>query len=227
MPAVNRASFRTRSKILKTAIDLFNRHGVQGVSLEQIAAKAGISRGNLTYHFKRKQDVVLGSLTVLEEQMRLALAPAPRVTTPQSGAEYMIHIVEALWNFRFFFNDLSHLLTGDKLLRQRYFLFQHWTIDTLDRGLQEMVDVGDLTPMRAPNGTRVLAQNMWGQWLAWLHMQHIESPAALKPKGAALYECALHHWALIEPYFSESYARALLESHRQLLLGPKTRKAAT
>lgn len=217
----NRASVRTRGRILLTSIELFNRHGVKNVSMEGVAAGAGISRGNLTYHFKRKQDLLQGTLVLLEQRLREALAPPARANVPQYGAEYMIRILHALWDFRFFFNGLSYLLTSDPLMRERYFRFEGWAIETLDRSLGEMIRHGDCQPPRAPNSTRLLAENIWSQWRGWLHMQHIDSPDADKPEGQAFYDCALHNWSLLEPYFSPAYASDLLLLYQRLLL-PET-----
>jgi AcrR family transcriptional regulator len=218
MLVANRASLRTRTKILKTAIELFNCQGVQSVSLENIATQMGTSRSNLTYHFKRKQDLLRATLVVLEQQLREALAPPARAIVPEEGAQYMMRILNALWDFRFFFNGLSHLLTSDGVLRGQYFRFEGWAIETLDRSLQDMIRHGDFQPMRVPNSTRLLAENIWNQWRGWLQTQHIDSPSVSAPEGQAFYDCALHNWSLLEPYFSESYAKELLGVYRRLLL---------
>lgn len=48
----------TRQKILDIARTLFNEYGYNGVSLRDIAKAAGISEGNLTYHFKKKENLI-------------------------------------------------------------------------------------------------------------------------------------------------------------------------
>ena len=48
----------TRQKILDSARELFNVHGYNGVSLQDIAATVGISKGNLTYHFSKKEEIM-------------------------------------------------------------------------------------------------------------------------------------------------------------------------
>lgn len=214
----NRASLRTRSKILAASVELFNRHGVKSVSMEAIAAGVGISRGNLTYHFKRKHDLLHAALGLLEQRLRDALDTPVRANVPQYGAEYMIRILHALWDFRFFFNGLSYLLTSDPLMRERYFQFEDWAIDTLDCSLAELIRHGDCRPPRPPNSTRLLAENIWSLWRGWLHMQHIDSPDVARPEGQAFYDCALHNWSLLEPYFSPNYANELLLLYQRLLL---------
>lgn len=51
----------TRQQILDTAKRLFNERGYNGVSLKDIADEIGISKGNLTYHFSKKE-VIMESL---------------------------------------------------------------------------------------------------------------------------------------------------------------------
>jgi AcrR family transcriptional regulator len=48
----------TRQEILETAKRLFNEKGFNVVSTRDIAEAMGISKGNLTYHFKKKADIV-------------------------------------------------------------------------------------------------------------------------------------------------------------------------
>jgi AcrR family transcriptional regulator len=47
-----------RNKILETAIKLFNKNGYASVTMRDIAGELNISPGNLTYYFKKKEDIV-------------------------------------------------------------------------------------------------------------------------------------------------------------------------
>ena len=48
----------TRQDILNTAQTLFREKGYNAVSVGEIATALGISKGNLTYYFKRKEAIV-------------------------------------------------------------------------------------------------------------------------------------------------------------------------
>ena len=47
-----------KDEILKCALRLFNENGISQVSLRNISAEMGISLGNLTYHFKKREEIV-------------------------------------------------------------------------------------------------------------------------------------------------------------------------
>ena len=72
-----------RDEIINTARRLFNRRGYSDVSMRDIADALSISVGNLTYHFGRKEDVLLA---VVEETHRYRDAlPLPQ-SLPQLNA---------------------------------------------------------------------------------------------------------------------------------------------
>jgi AcrR family transcriptional regulator len=208
----------TRDRIIVASIDLFNQQGIQHVPVEQIAASMSISPGNLTYHFRRKRDLVRAAFDVLQARLRTVLKPRLPAQSPQEGGEYLVNILRTFWEFRFFFNALTFLLSQDRVLRDEYFRFQEWALRTLEDGLQELMNKGQFRPIRFPNNARLLAENIWGQWLNWLRMQQLQSPTAPMPEGHALYESALHHWSLLEPYLTEEFADGLLPVYRKLLL---------
>lgn len=49
---------KTKEKILQAALHLFNTKGISSVSLRDIATVVGISKGNLGYHFPKKETIV-------------------------------------------------------------------------------------------------------------------------------------------------------------------------
>ena len=52
-------------QILDAALDVFSRYGFRGSTLDQIAAKAGISKPNLLYYFSSKEEIHVEVLTRL------------------------------------------------------------------------------------------------------------------------------------------------------------------
>lgn len=49
---------KTRDKIIQIALEFFNKKGYANVGVREIARSLGISPGNLSYHFSKKEDIL-------------------------------------------------------------------------------------------------------------------------------------------------------------------------
>ncbi|MGB3501392.1 MAG: TetR family transcriptional regulator C-terminal domain-containing protein [Mesorhizobium sp.] len=56
-PPRTRIQTQKREAILEAALDMFSLHGFRGATIDQIATAAGMSKPNLLYYFRRKDDV--------------------------------------------------------------------------------------------------------------------------------------------------------------------------
>ncbi|WP_439488159.1 TetR/AcrR family transcriptional regulator [Algoriphagus sp.] len=63
----------TKNNILESALRLFNEAGVAQVSLRTIATDMGISLGNLTYHFKKREEIIDALYLQLVEKLDQAI----------------------------------------------------------------------------------------------------------------------------------------------------------
>ena len=62
---------KTKKKILNMALSLFNENGLPNVKLQNIADACTISVGNLAYHFKFKEDLIV----TIADQISAELSP--------------------------------------------------------------------------------------------------------------------------------------------------------
>lgn len=85
-------SVDTRQKILNIAKQLFNKRGINEVSIADIASSVGISKGNLTYHFARKEAIV--EALVLESTTMPPLQPASSLGGLLDLIEHMQSVVQ-------------------------------------------------------------------------------------------------------------------------------------
>ena len=56
-PRRTRIQQAKRELILEAALDVFSTHGFRGSTIDQIAEAAGMSKPNLLYYFRRKEDI--------------------------------------------------------------------------------------------------------------------------------------------------------------------------
>ena len=74
-----RKKIAVRSQILSTAIDLFSRGGLNGVTIDEIAAAADVGKGTIYNYFVTKEDIVVAFMADLEAHM------APKVARYRPG----------------------------------------------------------------------------------------------------------------------------------------------
>ncbi len=119
-----KSTMKTKDKIVKVSLELFNEHGAQTVTTNHIAAHMGISPGNLYYHFRNKEDIVNSIFTQYAEQMDSLFCFESNMDMPEVIATFARQIVDGMWRFRFFFSSMPLLLQKDEKLRERYLELQ-------------------------------------------------------------------------------------------------------
>jgi TetR/AcrR family transcriptional regulator, transcriptional repressor for nem operon len=82
MPYTPEHKARTRERIVESAQRLFNRHGFNGVSIDEIMADAGLTRGGFYNHFATKDElyaeVVTFALASRKEEVATGACVRPR-----------------------------------------------------------------------------------------------------------------------------------------------------
>jgi len=115
------AKIDTPTRILDTALVLFNDRGTANVTTNHIAEAMGISPGNLYYHFGNKAEIVRGlfARVLAAWSANYALPPGKPPTFKTMDAMAAGNF-EIQWAHRFFFRDLTMLLAADPELAADY-----------------------------------------------------------------------------------------------------------
>jgi TetR/AcrR family transcriptional regulator len=99
-PATNARAHQTRKRtriqeeneqrILDAALEVFSSYGFRGATVDQIATLARMTKPNLLYYFRRKQDIYLA---VLERTLEMWLTPLERLSgSGEPAAEITAYI---------------------------------------------------------------------------------------------------------------------------------------
>ena len=111
---------KTRDRVLKTSLALFNSEGEAQVSTVDIAAVLGISPGNLYYHFKGKEAIIEALFDQFETELRQVLsAPIEKPLSLEDNWIFIYIIFEEINDFRFFYEGMSSILERCPSLRAR------------------------------------------------------------------------------------------------------------
>lgn len=98
---------KTREEIVASALDCFDRHGIGGSTIAQIADRAGVSKGAVYHHFAGKRDI----LRAIREQVALPLLDEADTAFLQGSA------LPALERIERFLASVLDCLAGDPRLQ--------------------------------------------------------------------------------------------------------------
>ena len=105
-------------EILKSALKLFNETNTQSSTTNHIAKEMAISPGNLHYHYKNREEIVLYLYKQMREKMTLSIEELPK--TIQELNEHQKVLMKVQWEYRFFFKEILFLFSRDKELERIY-----------------------------------------------------------------------------------------------------------
>lgn len=111
----------TKDKILTTALELFNQTGSGQVSTRHIAEAMNISVGNLYYHFKDKNVIIVRLYEQLVEELNTSF---DQFQLQGTGMAFLMHSTKftfsTLYKYRFLLLDFVHIMRGNPELKARY-----------------------------------------------------------------------------------------------------------
>lgn len=110
----------TKQRIIETAITLFNRRGFVNVTMRDLAQELDISLGNLTYHFKRKDDLVETIHQCLIDERHALLETvqiAPSIANIHSQLRPLMELYE---KYRFFYLDILEVMRAYPDIARRH-----------------------------------------------------------------------------------------------------------
>jgi len=183
------ARTNTKEHIVDVAIELFNERGTAAVSTNHIAEAAGISPGNLYYHFRNKEEIIVHAyeraLRAYDEVWARADAAGP---SPQAVLGLMEETFDTQRQYRFFQRELPWLVQSSEAVRDRYRDVQGRRLASFRTLVRSWADAGITRPIpEARLDDLVLASWVIGdQWLAYLEAMGAAADEHEVRRGARL-----------------------------------------
>lgn len=132
-PAPEEAGADARERIIRTAYELFTRHGLTAVGVDRIVAEAGVAKTTLYRHFRSKDDLIA---EVVERHHQLLLRDWLEPETRKRGAtpaDQLLAVFETLDEWFADENFQGCLLINSLLeAHDRYGTVRHASIRAID-----------------------------------------------------------------------------------------------
>lgn len=162
----------TKGRIVETAVRLFNESGSSAVSTNHIAEEAGISPGNLYYHYRNKEEIIREILRRMILKWGEVWVLPPDGPPDLGGLRGMLDRNVALqWEYRFFYREILALMRRDPELQGRYQTIQRERLGELELFFQSLIGAGIMHEPDDPATLPALVKAAWivaNGWLSFL-----------------------------------------------------------
>lgn len=135
-----------RSVILDATLELFNENTTGDVSTNHICAHLGISPGNLYYHFKNKEDIILELFENFKLEYRDLFASMAGTDPLCSLMNFTQSAMELDWKYRFFARELHILIRSDERLAASFRLNYQNRSEMIHEMLATLEQLGYIKP---------------------------------------------------------------------------------
>jgi AcrR family transcriptional regulator len=199
----------TQQRVLDMSAELFNRYGIEAVSVGQISEALKISPGNLTYHYKKKSDMVAALINQFEKSLQEGVEKLPGYANARTVSKAWFELLTLTLNYRFLFIGANYIIQNDLVAVARYEQLIETTKRSFVRQFGRLVAEGYMTPIKKPYSIEMLVDSIWWQWLGSLLAMQITPPAKRAPERKLLADAALHIFFLSHHYVDQDFFRAM------------------
>ena len=157
----------TKERVLNAALEVFAARGYHAATVEEIAERAGMTKGAVYYWFRDKEDLA----SDLQAQLWTEIAAkAQRVLDPDASA---------IDNLKLAFR--GYLLSLDDSAQARFFLRDCWAVASLDAANREQLEMGV-----------GLVQQLVGEGIRRGHVVDVDAETFTRVLLGAFAEATLH-----------------------------------
>jgi AcrR family transcriptional regulator len=188
----------TKQRILDAAVELYNKKGVNNVTLRDIAAELGISSGNLAYHFPNQDFIIEAVFRQMEKEREEILMGVQQIPSFENINHQILPLLTMAQHYRFIYLDSVHIIRkypSIAVLQQAYF---ENSIRYVKAVIDLSVGIGNLKPERLAGQYQRLAHTVWMLMNFWLEQLTLRGLEKLEVE-----EVRQRIWDLVWPLLTE------------------------
>ncbi|MDL2253009.1 TetR/AcrR family transcriptional regulator [Ruminococcaceae bacterium OttesenSCG-928-I18] len=191
-----------RQEILDAAKALFNKRGFNGVSTRDIAGALGISKGNLTYYFKKKEDILEAIL--LEKPEPVPPKPPENLLELDAFFGQMQNLVQE--NSYYFWHHTQLAQLSPAIQERQEGVYQR-NVNTLTVALKTLADNGLIRKEEHSGQYARLVDALLMTAIYWIPFCEVSRREPADPKRGMQRQ----EWSLLLPLLTDKGKNIVLE----------------
>ena len=192
----------TRQRIMKKAVELFNKNGFASVTLFEIAGALKMTRGNLVYHFKDK-DLLLKAIS---DEFWSKLEAEKHKTRMLPSFENLHKNLELFYLFqrKYSFIFVDYHVFNNPVICNKFREEMDLSINEMEATIAFAISAGNMEREPFEGIYHSLAFNTWMVSFYWLHQQMYRGDKVLKTNE----EGARKVWSMLLPHLTKKGLKA-------------------
>jgi len=150
---------KTKEKIISTAIEVFNERGFSSVNLRELSEIIGVSRGNLTYHFKDKEALLKAIVTDMWNHISSEMSKTLEVPSFENMHRRTKLYYEFQKKYAFIFLDIR--VQMHHAVHDQFKSMINKTIENYSQMIALGIQIGTLKDEEVPGTYRSLIHAVW------------------------------------------------------------------
>lgn len=200
----------TQTRIVDAALELFNRYGTAAISTNRIAEHCGISKGNLHYHFRNKQEIIRFLFQRAVDEMDAGWYRDHLAATLEHMAAMFVRQLHLILDYRFFYREMADLLRSDRLLRRRFARNRERRLAEIEKFFGALASRGLMNLPADPRRLRSIVDITWIVSENWLNYVEYHDRELTVEAVVAGYDQILE---VLRPYLIADPQRVTSESY--------------
>ena len=190
---------KTKQKILKASIELFNDKGLSNVRLQNIADRCSISVGNLAYHFENKFAIIQAIDDVLKDEIEPILSDKMRFPYLIDFDNQLSSYYFLIKKYAFYFLDLMEMERNYPVLHEKRKSYIAKMVDQIHKWMLIKMEQDILKSEIYPDQYHHTAHTIWMIITFWMS-QH--QARAMDDHGEGQFKEVV--WNQLVPVFTAS-----------------------
>jgi len=204
----------TKEKILQIAIAAFNENGFGAVSMQSLANELNISRGNLTYHFKNKDELLSAIADVMWNKFEKEKAKSRNLPSFENLHKEVRLIYEFQREFAFVFLDAR--MAGHPQLKNSIKKMQRYSEENHKMAIAFSIQLGNMKAESIPGTYNSLSYVIWLLSTYCLFQKVSTGEKTIKEVEKTIWSLILPHMtkkghSAFKKYFGLSYFKQIGE----------------
>lgn len=196
---MSKTTLTTRQQILSTALNAFNKQGIDAVGVRDLAALLKLSAGNITYYFPTRDDMVKELLTELDGNIRL-MTDKVKVSNLSDFMAQQKLIMEEQFQNRCLFLAYGSLMMFNKKVASGLKKLEKRRNDLLKSSLQGLAK-SSLLEKLSPSEMEALLSQMLSFSNSWITSMLADNASVKKEQ--AVKQGAKSFAFMLNPYLSK------------------------